>query len=48
MYPDRRGANVMKAVGEVWADGRRPGPDDTKSLHQLSFQTGDYLDVAIL
>ena len=23
-------------------------PDDAKSLHQLSFQTGDFLDVAIL
>jgi hypothetical protein len=35
-------------VGQVWADGRRRTPDDGKSLHQLSFQTGDFLDVAIL
>ncbi|KAF8059115.1 hypothetical protein HT031_005287 [Scenedesmus sp. PABB004] len=46
VYPDRRGANVMKVVGEVWGDGARRSPDDAKSLHQLSFQTGDFLDVA--
>lgn len=35
-------------VGVVWAEPSRRGPDDSKSLHQLSFQTGDFLDVAIL
>jgi hypothetical protein len=37
----------MKQVGEVFSDDHRKGPDDDKSLHQLSFQTGDFLDVAI-
>jgi hypothetical protein len=35
-------------VGVVWAEPSRRGPDDAKQLHQLSFQTGDFLDVAIL
>jgi hypothetical protein len=35
-------------VGVVWAEPSRRGPDDSKQLHQLSFQTGDFLDVAIL
>lgn len=25
----------------------RPGPDDSKTLKELKFQTGDFLDVAI-
>jgi histone deacetylase complex subunit SAP18 len=49
VYPDRRGVSVMKQVGEVFADPRvRHTPDDDKSLQQLQFQTGDFLDVAIL
>ncbi|WIA38884.1 hypothetical protein OEZ86_002158 [Tetradesmus obliquus] len=49
VYPDRRGVSVMKQVGEVWSDARRGStPDDDKSLQQLQFQTGDFLDVAIL
>lgn len=47
VYPDRRGVNVMKVVGEVFASPDRRGPDDDKQLHQLQFQTGDFLDVAI-
>jgi histone deacetylase complex subunit SAP18 len=48
VYPDRRGVSVMKQVGEVFSDPRRTTPDDDKSLQQLQFQTGDFLDVAIL
>jgi histone deacetylase complex subunit SAP18 len=48
VYPDRRGVSVMKQVGEVFSDPRRNLPDDDKSLQQLQFQTGDFLDVAIL
>lgn len=47
VYPDRRGVNVMKQVGEVFSDPHRRTPDDDKQLHQLQFQTGDFLDVAI-
>jgi len=32
-------------VGEV--DAEQPGPDDVKTLAQIKFQTGDYMDVAI-
>ena len=45
VYPDRRGKNVMRQVGQVHAS--RFGEDDAKSLQQLNFQTGDYLSVAI-
>ena len=45
VYPDRRGKNVMRQVGQVHAS--RFGEDDAKSLQQLNFQTGDFLSVAI-
>eukprot|EP00887_Chlorella_sp_A99_P006996 scaffold2.g6996.t1 len=45
VYPDRRGRNVMRQVGQVHST--RFGEDDAKTLKQLSFQTGDFLDVAI-
>jgi len=46
IYPDRRGRNVMRQVGMVMVG--RPSVDDDKTLQQLSFQTGDLLDVALL
>lgn len=46
VYPDRRGHNVMRQVGQVHST--RPSEDDNKTLQSLNFQTGDYLDVAIL
>lgn len=46
VYPDRRGKNVMKNVGVVHST--RFGEDETKTLKSLSFQTGDFLDVAML
>ena len=45
VYPDRRGRHVMRQVGQVHAT--RLGEDDSKTLGGLSFQTGDYMDVAI-
>lgn len=45
VYPDRTGRNVMRQVGQVHS--MRLGEDDEKTLQQLSFQTGDFLDVAI-
>lgn len=36
---------ALVQVGMVHSS--RPGEDDRKSLRQLSFQAGDYLDVAI-
>lgn len=46
IYPDRRGRNVMRVVGNVHS--KRPGEDDNKTLRGLSFQTGDFLDVGII
>lgn len=46
IYPDRRGRNVMRQVGLVMVG--RPSVDDDKTLAELSFQTGDLLDVALL
>lgn len=45
VYPDRRGHNVMRVVGQVHSS--RVGEDDVKTLRSLKFQTGDYLDVAV-
>jgi len=45
VYPDKRGKNVLREVGSVVAT--RKGEDDNKSLEQLHFETGDFLDVAI-
>uniref|UniRef100_A0A7S1STK2 Histone deacetylase complex subunit SAP18 n=1 Tax=Tetraselmis chuii TaxID=63592 RepID=A0A7S1STK2_9CHLO len=45
VYPDRKGHNVMRAVGSVISG--RPGDDDKKNLKMLNFQIGDYLDVCI-
>ncbi|KAK9840666.1 hypothetical protein WJX81_008397 [Elliptochloris bilobata] len=46
IYPDRRGRNVLREVGQTSATRR--GPDDEKTLRDLNFQTGDFMDVAIL
>jgi histone deacetylase complex subunit SAP18 len=46
VYPDKRGKNVMRHVGTVHS--RIKGEDDAKSLASLNFQTGDFLDVAIM
>eukprot|EP00475_Leptophrys_vorax_P003640 TRINITY_DN12140_c0_g1_i1.p1 TRINITY_DN12140_c0_g1~~TRINITY_DN12140_c0_g1_i1.p1 ORF type:complete len:161 (-),score=1.96 TRINITY_DN12140_c0_g1_i1:415-861(-) len=47
IYPNRQGRNVMKQAGITYATARRRTPDDEKTLHELGFQTGDFLDVAI-
>lgn len=46
VYPDRKGHNVMRQVGITFST--RPGEDDHKTLRSLNFQTGDFLDVAIM
>eukprot|EP01026_Neomeris_dumetosa_P045129 TRINITY_DN3822_c0_g1_i2.p3 TRINITY_DN3822_c0_g1~~TRINITY_DN3822_c0_g1_i2.p3 ORF type:complete len:138 (+),score=19.37 TRINITY_DN3822_c0_g1_i2:260-673(+) len=46
VYPDRRGKMIMKDIGEVHCE--RKGEDDSKTLKELNFQTGDFLDVAII
>ena len=49
VYPDRSGKPTMRPVGYVQGQSARGGGDDAgKTLHGVRFQTGDYLDVAIL
>jgi hypothetical protein len=39
---------VLKEVGTCYGSHtRRDNPDDSKTLDELHFETGDYLDVAI-
>jgi len=45
VYPDRTGKNVVKPVGSTFT--QRSGPDDRKTLHELKFESGDFLDVAM-
>ncbi|KAI7991931.1 Histone deacetylase complex subunit SAP18 [Camellia lanceoleosa] len=49
VYPDKHGRFVVKEVGRMYSypNGRRPDSGG-KALGDLSFQIGDYLDVAIL
>ncbi|KAL3639130.1 hypothetical protein CASFOL_017037 [Castilleja foliolosa] len=49
VYPDKRGRFVVREVGRTFSypNGRRPD-SGSKALGDLSFQIGDYLDVAIL
>jgi len=45
VFPDKYGKNVMHEVGTTFSN--RSDPNDSKTLHELRFQTGDFLDVAI-
>lgn len=45
VYPDRAGKKVVRYVGETYSTRR--SQDGKKSLADLKFETGDYLDVAI-
>lgn len=53
VYPDKGGRFVLKQAGMTHAYGNVGGNmgrrlDDSKSLNELKFQIGDYLDVAVL
>mmetsp|Transcript_21429 Transcript_21429/g.34661 ORF Transcript_21429/g.34661 Transcript_21429/m.34661 type:complete len:159 (-) Transcript_21429:112-588(-) len=45
VYPDRTGKRVVRVVGETFSTRR--SSDGHKTLGELHFETGDYLDVAI-
>jgi len=48
VYPDKSGRMVLKEVGVCFSVGKRDAnPDDSKTLDELHFEIGDYLDVAI-
>lgn len=46
VYPDGRGEPTVREVGSAHSVKR--GADDAKTLAELSFHPGDFLDVAIL
>ncbi|PRQ17889.1 putative Sin3 associated polypeptide p18 [Rosa chinensis] len=49
VYPDKGGRFVLKQAGITHAYGNMGRRlDDSKSLNELKFQIGDYLDVAVL
>ncbi|KAJ4712919.1 histone deacetylase complex subunit SAP18-like [Melia azedarach] len=48
VYPDKRGRFVLRQVGVTHSYGNGRRLDDSKALADLSFEIGDYLDVAIL
>ncbi|XP_010255598.1 PREDICTED: histone deacetylase complex subunit SAP18 [Nelumbo nucifera] len=48
VYPDKHGRYVVRQVGMTHSYGNGRRLDDSKALAELSFQIGDYLDVAIL
>ena len=43
---DKRGVLTLKDVGSTHA--LRRGPEDDKTLAELHFQAGDYMDVALI
>ena len=50
VYPDRLGRNAMKEVGYVWATKapQQAHAVENKTLRDLHFQTGDFIDVAVI
>jgi len=48
VYPDRHGRNVIRTVGMTHSSPSSRRGDDFRSLAELQFQTGDFLDVAII
>lgn len=49
IYPDKTGRLVLREIGQTQAFPRRGDPlrDDNKTLDEVQFETGDFLDVAI-
>ncbi|CAM9573068.1 unnamed protein product [Ascophyllum nodosum] len=45
VYPDSQGKQVLRQIAMV--SSVRAGPDDAKTLRELKFQKGDYMEVAI-
>lgn len=48
VYPNAQGVHVLRHVGTISTAAGKPGGDDGRELRHLRFQTGDYLDVAII
>uniref|UniRef100_A0A915JT82 18 kDa Sin3-associated polypeptide n=1 Tax=Romanomermis culicivorax TaxID=13658 RepID=A0A915JT82_ROMCU len=45
VYPDSRGGYRLRDVGTTVSGTR--GVDDSKTLQQMKFEIGDYMDVAV-
>eukprot|EP00457_Paulinella_chromatophora_P017467 gb/GEZN01018518.1/.p1 GENE.gb/GEZN01018518.1/~~gb/GEZN01018518.1/.p1 ORF type:complete len:130 (+),score=22.17 gb/GEZN01018518.1/:36-425(+) len=45
VYPDKEGKLKIRQVAQTFA--HRRSQDDRRTLQQLQFETGDYLDVAV-
>ncbi|KAH3732498.1 histone deacetylase complex subunit SAP18 [Pelomyxa schiedti] len=45
VYPDKMGRNVIKEVGSTWGIGH--SEDENKTLDELHFEVGDFLDVSL-
>ncbi|OMP00491.1 Sin3 associated polypeptide p18 [Corchorus olitorius] len=48
VYPDTKGRFVVREVGKTFSYGNARRVDDIKTLAELRFEIGDYLDVAIM
>ncbi|KAK9035959.1 hypothetical protein V6N11_077981 [Hibiscus sabdariffa] len=48
VYPDKNGRFVVREVGKTFSYGNGRRLDDSKTLNELRFEIGDYLDVAIM
>ena len=46
VYPDKEGKPTLRQVGQVL--NGRPTNDDRKTLQELKFEGGDFIDLAIL
>mmetsp|Transcript_6253 Transcript_6253/g.9441 ORF Transcript_6253/g.9441 Transcript_6253/m.9441 type:complete len:145 (+) Transcript_6253:81-515(+) len=46
VYPDRNGDHKLRQLAHI--NLTRQGNDDNKTLCELKFETGDYLDIAIV
>jgi len=48
VYPDRQGRLTRRPLGTVHAAPGKRSEAERHTLHSLQFQTGDFMDVAIL
>jgi histone deacetylase complex subunit SAP18 len=46
VYPNQEGRAVLRTVAQSLST--RPGRDDQKTLDELRFEIGDFVDVAVL
>ena len=47
VYPDKGGRMIFREIGSCYSNSKRVDRDDRKTLDDVRFEIGDYLDVAI-